>query len=131
MAALLSAVAGCTSLGESQSGLSCEAREAIGYQQMEAMAESTTLMGVRHSLERVGACEDTGSPRTVLQATVDEWRTRAVANRYFELYGWVSVDGGLISPDGAYRVSNAASKDEEVSSHLFVTVQFVEVADDP
>lgn len=111
------------------SGESCEEREAVGYPEMEAMAKSS-LDGVEHSLQRVGACEDTGSPRTVLYATVDEWPNRRVANRYFEQHGWTrDVDGLLNSPDGAYWVNNITTRVGNDPTP-FVTVQFFEHADD-
>lgn len=94
---------------------------------MEALAK-LTLRDVSYSLERVGACEDTGSPRTVLYATVEEWPTRGVAKRYFEQHGWVNDDGRLASPDEAYRVNNITSREAD-SPNPFVNVRFFEVAD--
>lgn len=121
LALTLSAVVACTSE-------SCEEREAVGYPEMEAMATST-LSGVDYSLERTGPCEDTRMPRTVLNATVNEWPNRRVANTYFKQAGWVRVSGRLNSPDGAYYVDTITTWEAD-NPRSFETVLFFEHVDD-
>jgi hypothetical protein len=94
---------------------------------MEAVAESS-LAGVRHSLERVGTCEDTGSPRPILYGTVNEWRTRGMADEYFMRHGWFRSDAGLVNPSGEYVLNSITSRTPN-STSTFVTVEFSEVLD--
>ena len=117
-------VAGCTDSNPDRTMSACKQREATGYPSMEAIANAT-LRTVDYSLKRVGACEDTGLPATVLYAHVDQWPKRQVANKFFKRQGWVHQDGGLVSPDGRYMVNNITSKDANATTS-FVTVQFFE-----
>lgn len=125
---LLAPLAACSNATDpAQTARSCEEIEAVGYPEMEAAAR-LVLSGVHYRLERVGACEDTGEPRTVLYAYVDDWPNRQAANRYFRQHRWTEVNGVLKSPGGQYSVNNITSVEAD-STTSFVTVQFFELAD--
>lgn len=125
---LLAPLAACSNATESaDTARSCQEIEAVGYPEMEAAAR-LVLNGVRYRLERIGACADTGEPRTVLYAYVDEWPNREVANRYFKQHRWTDTNGMLTSPGGQYSVNNITSVEAD-STTSFVTVQFFELAD--
>jgi len=95
---------------------------------MKAAAQ-TVLAGVDFSLRRTGACEDTGRPWSRLEATVKDWNSRKTANQYFAERGWTRDDAGFLSPNGAYRVNAATSRDAD-GTESFVTLEFSEVADE-
>jgi hypothetical protein len=86
------------------------------------------LAGERHSLERVGTCEDTGSPWPILYATVNEWRTRSMADEYFMRQGWLRSDAGLVNPSSEYVLNSITSRTAN-STSTFVTAEFSEVLD--
>lgn len=106
----------------------CAAREAVGYPDMEAAAQ-TVLAGIDFSLRRAGSCEETGRPWSRLEATVKDWSNRNTANRYFAEKGWTRDDAGLLSPNGAYRLNIATARDAD-STESFVSLEFSEVADE-
>lgn len=109
----------------------CQQQEAVGYPEMEAMARST-LAGVEFTMQRLGACEDTGRPRTVLSVTVREWPNRRVAAAFLKAHGWVGDGdaGSMESPDGVYWVNHITSRDAD-DPDSYVTLNFFEHADDP
>ncbi len=117
--------AGFTTRGELND---CLLREAVGYRHLELMAKSV-LDAVDFELLRAGACQDTGRPWTRLEAHVGEWPHRKVAKRYFIRRGWSEGPGGLVSPDGSYRVETSTARAGDGSDQSYVTVTFSEVAD--
>lgn len=126
---LLAPLAACSNAADSaDTARSCQEIETVGYPEMEAAAR-LVLNGVRYRLERIGACADTGEPRTVLYAYVDDWPNRQVANRYFKQHRWTETNGMMLtSPGGQYSVNNITSVEAD-STTSFVTVQFFELAD--
>ncbi|HET9421133.1 MAG TPA: hypothetical protein VFO49_08345 [Nocardioides sp.] len=120
---MLACLAACTAQAD---GDSCLEREAVGYLAMERAAEEL-LSEVDFTLTRVGKCEDTGSPWTILQARVEDWPYRKTAFAYLDRHGWAEGDAGRVSPDGAYQVNASRVRDED---QTFVILTFREIADE-
>jgi hypothetical protein len=104
----------------------CQQIEDAAYPAMETLAKDT-LGGLNYSLQRVGACADTGAPRAVLYAEVRNWRNRSDAVAFFVDQGWTPSAGMLVSPDGLYRVNNSTTT--LPNSRTVVTAQFFRIAD--
>jgi hypothetical protein len=120
---------GCSpDTGSAESIKECQQVEALGYPAIEELA-GATLKDVEYSVERAGACEDTGKPRTYLLAYVDGWVTRDQAISYFKRHGWKTTGGLLTSPDGDYTVNNSTSSEAD-SVETFVETMFSEVLPD-
>jgi hypothetical protein len=122
-------MAGCTSHDQpkSASDLTCEQRESQDYPVLEKVA-ARTLGGESHKLARRGACQDTGSPRATVQATVSQWDSRAVGVRFLKRRGWHDYRGGvLLSDDKKFAAESSESRapDAETSVVIISFTRFV------
>lgn len=123
-------ITGCTNSDQPQhqaNDMSCQEREARDYPALEKVA-ARTLVGEPHSLARVGACEDTGSARATVQATISQWNSRAVGVRYLKGHGWQDYRGGLLlSMDHMYaaEATEVRAADAETSVVVLTFTRFV------
>jgi hypothetical protein len=130
---LLSAagLVGCADQDQSKkaSHLTCEQRESRDYPALEKVA-TTTLGGQRHTLARAGACEDTGSPRATVRATVQQWDSRAAGVQFLKQHGWHDYRGGLLlTDDKKYAAESSESRAADAQTSV-VVLTFTRFVDD-
>jgi hypothetical protein len=123
IAALLSAAftGGCGSddKSNSASGPTCHERESRDYAALESLA-TKTLGSEPHELSRAGACEETGSPRATVQATMSQWEKRSAGVRFLKAHGFNYRGGLLLDGDRKFAAESSELKTPDAPSSVVI-----------